>query len=963
MNPTWAARQANETRRMYKTGDLVQLNPDRTYRYMGRKDTQVKIRGQRIELGEVEHHLKTAIEGNYTVASEVLKTGNQAMLLAFVALGDEYDGEESYTQISDLNKRRLQATVAGVSARMAGNVPTYMIPSAFIPLRTIPLSPSCKTDRKRLREISAMISKTDLAALSAAGGASQRSDLTSAERRMRDLWASILNVDAATISPGASFFAQGGDSVLAIKLAGACRATGLAVSVADILRNPTLEAMCKVLGNVGGEVIKVHEPMSSLGSLNNPAFVENIICPQVKTSAANIEDIVEATTSQSNFITTGLLKSRGNTNYFAFQLTGTINATLLEAACHKLVANHPILRTSFVAFKRRVFQVVLRSVVSEFKTYQCAKWRQMHLAAKLVKLDQAEPVTLGQPIVRFMFLDGGKQSLLIMRISHSQYDGMSVPVLVDDLGAFYEGKDVPKRAVFTDFTHASREYNKNGAEEYWYTLLEGSFMTNIVSHKTPPYQNAKLKTISREIPAPRRQPNNMTFATILKAAWALVLAEISSSTDVVFGHLISGRNISIGDTDVNEILGPCLNLIPVRVRLGTDTPKGARTVAEILRQVYDQQIAAIPFETFGLEKIVERCTDWPLWTRFSTVVQHQNLDGVEDALQQFRFGDGRARFAAFQGEQDAVDILVLSHPNTDNSRIEVTLNFSEKALAPDFVADLLDRLLANINLLTAAEEPAAALLPNIQQWATAEAQIPVLARNVTDAGGNLVLTVDQTATATAAGYRFEDVPARVRDIVSQAWQHILEPVPDLIVPVDEEAITATTCFYNVWGNLVAAAQFAEFYASRMGVSVCAEDMIDYPTMLAQGLLLAGRSGLSVMPSALVKEKEKEKEKGRKGRKGRSVEKDKKGRLFASNRGWDRDMERAPKGLSGGESSVAEWEGYINGDMGRWQMELDEKENTKGTRGFRSLVNRVRGKKSRFGGTKRNTVQGNKMWMD
>jgi hypothetical protein len=84
---------------------------------------------------------------------------------------------------------------------------------------------------------------------------------------------------------------------------------------------------------------------------------------------------------------------------------------------------------------------------------------------------------------------------------------------------------------------------------------------------------------------------------------------------------------------------------------------------------------AIPFETFGMDKVVERYTDWPLWAHFGTVVQHQNLDGVEEVLQGIGFGDARCRLNAFEGQNDLTDILVLASPRYGGARTDVTLYF------------------------------------------------------------------------------------------------------------------------------------------------------------------------------------------------------------------------------------------------------------------------------------------------
>lgn len=775
----------------------------------------------------------------------MLKFGNDARLTAFVALGDGYDGDEAAGIVSPATKASLRAAVAGVGARMAESVPRYMIPTLFIPLRAIPLSASCKTDRKRLRAMAEAYLTHNNSSSTANDNDNDNDTATPSsqgsvmEQRMRELWASVLpNVSAAQIGADDGFFAHGGDSILAIKLVAACRAQGLTLSVADVLRSTSLAGLCQCLSlssttvDEQPAVQEKYEPFSSLpATLATDDFLEQVVCPAVRTPRANIADVLEATDMQASFVATGLLKTRGNTNYFLFQLSGRqIDASRLESACRRLVAHHPILRTAFVAHARRLWQVVLRRTEPAFRTHRCARWRQMHLAAELVKKDRAEPASLGDQLVRFWYLDSGSQALLVMRVSHAQYDGVSMPVLVDDLAALYEqggeSAQLPVRPVFAEFANAVRKANEKGgeAEEYWFNLLDGASMTNVVSHKSPPYAHTKLRCLAREIAlAPSRQLDT-TFATVLKAAWALVLMRAAATTDVVFGHLVSGRNMALPGGDVDEVLGPCLNLIPVRVQLDNTSS----TAAALIRQVYDQHLAAIPYhETLGFPTIVERCTAWPLWTRFSTVVQHQNLDGVEDALKKFRFDDStHCKFGAFPGAADQADILVLSVPQRNTNVVEVSLNFSDKVVEPQLAAELLDELVANIALLTDNTHTTLST-----SYASLTPQIPVLARCARDADGNLLPGAgDKGAAAAASGRRLADVDDAVQALVRQAWE-------DVLVPSDDEEVDETTCWYNVWGSMVAAAQLAEWYSAKAGVEVAVEEVIECPTMVGQAGML------------------------------------------------------------------------------------------------------------------------------
>jgi hypothetical protein len=91
------------------------------------------------------------------------------------------------------------------------------------------------------------------------------------------------------------------------------------------------------------------------------------------------------------------------------------------------------------------------------------------------------------------------------------------------------------------------------------------------------------------------------------------------------------------------------------------------------------------------------------------------------------------------------------------------------------------------------------------------------------------------------------MPAQAGDLVAWAWEYILEPVRDQRVSARDEPITGVTRFYDVWGNLIAATQFADFYAGR-GVQVLVEKMIECPSMLAQSLLLSERMHVSLPPS-------------------------------------------------------------------------------------------------------------------
>ncbi|POR38790.1 Nonribosomal peptide synthetase [Tolypocladium paradoxum] len=242
-DPSWLLRgvpggQPGRRGRVYRTGDLVRYRQDGSLLFIGRKDTQVKIRGQRVELGEVEHYVQQAIEtadnvaGVQVVAETIKPQGaGSTILVAFVAIDGLMDEEEHGGAVR-------QAT-AGVVERLAEALPPFMIPSVYIPIQAVPMLATEKVDRRSLRALGSSLTAKDMAALSRSDG-DRRAPQTDTERLMQSLWAEVLHIAAGSISINDSFFRIGGDSIGAMRLVGMARQNGLLLTVRDIFRNPVL---------------------------------------------------------------------------------------------------------------------------------------------------------------------------------------------------------------------------------------------------------------------------------------------------------------------------------------------------------------------------------------------------------------------------------------------------------------------------------------------------------------------------------------------------------------------------------------------------------------------------------------------------------------------------------------------------------------------------------------------------
>lgn len=450
------------------------------------------------------------------------------------------------------------------------------------------------------------------------------------EREMRNVWADILRIAALDIVPGDNFFHLGGDSISAMKTVSLAERKGIKVSVADIFAHPTLEELCdfasqQSLAAHGSATVALEPALQRgyqvFGVIDDlglePGEVLDTVCNQLELFPADVEDMYPATDYQAWAISHGLMRSRGNTNYFLFRLHGHLDTFRLEQACRSLVSSHPILRTLFTTIRGQVMQVVLRSYQIEFLRFGQHRADDGFITW-LVEQDTQRSAYLTQSIVRFkLVLHEDGYYVMVMRMSHAQYDGRSLPLVLQDLERCYNNKQQRPRPSFGSFIQMATS-GEERAIDFWRHALEGSHMTDIVEHSGPSHKHNVDTIRTRILPAIPSSVAGMSQATLVKAAWALTLAKMSGQGDIVFGNLIFGRNIPLAG--VEDILGPCINLIPVRVQVNA-----MDSIHNLLALVHQQQVAAMPHESLGFRRMIKHCTDWPEWKRFSSVLQHQQL--------------------------------------------------------------------------------------------------------------------------------------------------------------------------------------------------------------------------------------------------------------------------------------------------------------------------------------------------
>lgn len=627
--PPWLSSFRNSTGdRLFKTGDIVQYHFDGSIIYLGRKDTQVKLRGQRVELEEVEYHIRNCLDYEADVVAQViepLRAKQNPVLVGFVHFKDihvsTYDplilnanhhftgAVRTFSDISD----RLAKIAAQIRPMLEARLPQYMIPSFYVPLARIPLTTSGKLHRKEVDEAASRISAEDLSTFTTNEN-HQDGKFTEMQLQLQRVWAQVLGIQASSIGLKTNFFEMGGDSYVAIQMVALARELRVKLQVDDILRFPTLQNLAThavFLDDHGSP--KSHQPFSALSEASIDEFLNTIIFPRISFPREDVLDVFPVTAHQAKHLRNQ--RPRFGLYYQAMKLGNTVDLQRIRWSCEKLFQHHEILRALFIDIKSTFFQVNLRRIPLPFAQHEID---EKTLDFSSICEDDKTQATLGDCFTKFLIVhhEASSTSWLVLRISHAQFDAYCIPQLIKGLSAAILGEPLPRTCGFSALVYY-REEQRRAAYKYWSNLLDGSSMT-VVSESNPRSRDESklIQVTAQRTISPPVLPNGITYSTLMCAAWGMVLSKLTGQTDVVFGRLVVGRSAALRDVD--KICGLCCNIIPTRIQF---QPLGKGK--DLLSTMQQQVISSIPFEILHWDEIVRNCTNWQPGTPPDTTIHNE----------------------------------------------------------------------------------------------------------------------------------------------------------------------------------------------------------------------------------------------------------------------------------------------------------------------------------------------------
>ncbi|KAK2879481.1 NRPS [Arthroderma sp. PD_2] len=656
--PRWAASDKYKGR-YYRTGDLGKYNPDGSICFLGRRDNQVKVRGQRFELSELETILASCTETRDVFSSTTIYKG-RTELVAVVCLRDPALPREKVLQeLSSPHTELVARYLSTIRSFADTRLPSYMIPTMWVAVERMPLTSSAKLDRAVVSE---WLKTKDLSSTRTAIAATPvdmalMPPRTDQERLLQSIWALVLDIPKETIGRESCFVQLGGDSMLAMQVASRCQKHSLPITTAALLEKQSLAAVVKLSLSTGvsynGDMAPKLVPQG--GALDADSNRVSQLSPKT-THIRNesVESIAPSTDAQSIMLSIGQPGVNGFVGFhasFTLQFTPALDTAELRAACKKVLKHHPILRTLFVQQGPLLFQVVLKD---------------SHVEAVVEEKENQVPAGTfhkGSTLARFrLFSDGQSCDRLRLEIHHALYDAISMSLVFRDLDAAYTGRPLSEGPHYHSWISYQTSLDGTASRQFWIEALENSSITSLAPPQPmPTWYNLLEGYLEVCVPSKSIQTSFGTPSSVMKAIWALVLSNAVGTNDVVFGEVSANRYLMMPGID--KVRGPCINFLPVRASLDLEM-----TLASLIAQLQDHETASVPYHHLGFRSIVRDCTPWPRWAKLSSTIVYQNHRSLDASI---KIGDADGALSIDGQAAGSADLMIVVTPGPEDLHIKL----------------------------------------------------------------------------------------------------------------------------------------------------------------------------------------------------------------------------------------------------------------------------------------------------
>lgn len=568
--------------RLYRTGDKARITEEGILECSGRlSGGQVKLRGQRIELGEVEQAVLRTSGCLGSVAVVI-----NGILVAFCDVGPKAFPEAASNGLEEAILESCRSWL-----------PRFMIPGDIVLMPDFPRLASGKVDRKRL---SSEYAESTIHQTADPPPAEFKDDL---DRELHDIARSVLG---STISSTTPLAAAGLDSLKAIRFAASIRKSGLLhVSAVDVLESKTLAALHVHVRQSTPKEPDTMETQEQNHIIDTAALFADNPLVREHFKPDDVERVVECSPIQAAMLAETLVDPRAYCNWIEFGIRENMDPNNINSGLGFQIGQNEALRTSFAQYQGRFVQVIRREAFeNQTRTVKhLQRDFQLDTEASLLMPFYAE--------IEDADLDQVEEIRVVLHMHHAMYDGWSLDLIRRDLNSYLRGESSwstnPYSSVVRYYRTTTTE-QRNAAERFWAGTLNafqpsalpelnprrditGQVLTRATTLTTvdgEAVDKAKIDRVANAV--------GCSTQTLFQAALAWLWSGLVGSPDVVLGTVTSGRTIPVDN--IMYIMGPCLQTVPLRADLSR-----MRTIRDLLLNIHASNRALLAHAFLPLPEI------------------------------------------------------------------------------------------------------------------------------------------------------------------------------------------------------------------------------------------------------------------------------------------------------------------------------------------------------------------------
>ncbi len=561
--------------RIYRTGDRARYLADGNLIYVGRTDQQVKLRGMRVELGEIEAALcaHPLVQTCAVLATGAASADRRLVAYLCAAAGGDVSASE-------------------VRAYLSARLPAYMLPARFVWLAELPLTASGKIDRQALARNE---EEGDT------GGEGYVAPRTEMEELVAGIWADVLQ--AGRVGGVDNFFEVGGHSLSATQVMSRVReATQLELPLRLLFEGPTVAQLSEAISHEQRREAMLPVPPPMLPVPRRPQMLASF-------AQQRLWFLDQLVPGNPFYNIPGTLR-----------LKGALDVALLERVFNEIIRRHESLRTAFAAVEGQPRQVLSPTVKLPLVVTDLSALSGDEQAAEIRRLAHAEavaPFDLARvPLVRAQLLRLSEQEhMLLLTMHHIVSDGWSVGVFLHEAATIYRAfagghtSPLPELPVqYADFAQWQQEWFRAAVLErqlrYWKQQLTGVTPLELpTDHTRPPiqsYRGARLdvalpKELLQRIKELSKREGVTVYMTLL-AAFQVLLGRYANQREVTIGSPIANRNW----LETEGLIGFFVNMLVLRGNLDANP-----SFRELLRRTRESVLEAFAHQDLPFEKLVE----------------------------------------------------------------------------------------------------------------------------------------------------------------------------------------------------------------------------------------------------------------------------------------------------------------------------------------------------------------------